>query len=543
MAENLELKVTANTGEAVANLKKTEDAVDGVKNKTEQLGKAGGGVAASMKQASEGITKIRNAVMEWASALQIGVTIGNALVDVTNKIAAAIEKKAQALEKAAAKQQAYKIALDAVRKGHIEEGETLDKTVENYVAMTAAMGRLDEASRKYVEDAGLKIPETFKDAAEAGKKMETVIVGAFNRSIGEGHRWVEANRAAIGAYIAKMDDAQRRTSANFIAMVDSANRYAEVMKRLPAAVEVMLPAFKGTITTVKEAELAVLELAKAEGVSLSEVRQVIEKEYERTDAIGVTAEGYDKLIAAIDRLSDRQKKIPMDIDVEIRKRRELQDEIDKFTAGSKQREQERVDAVNKTYEQNHTERQEWIKEQARIEQGMREWTDATQGARSAFGALSGDFTAINAEVRGFIEAGGRAQDVMVGMTGVAMTWNRSTEEMNRTLERQLEIMGRLDEKMVQALDKYEQWRSAIATAVSALQDGTTSSSGFIEMMNQLATQLSTNFGAAAGEAGDEVRRLIATIQALIATATMGGSTSIDPTLWGGLEREYGKGKK
>lgn len=183
---------------------------------------------------------------------------------------------------------------------------------------------------------------------------------------------------------------------------------------------------------------------------------------------------------------------------------------------------------------------QWISQTDRVEAGMRQWKESTQGAGSAFGALSGDFTQINGAVESFLARGGQLQNLMVGMAEVSMTWKKSTEEMNRALEAQLALLGRLDEKMVGTLDKFEQWRSAMAYAVDALDKGTMSVPAFIEAMNQLATQLSQNFGAAAGEAGDEVRRLIAAIQALIAQATVGGGTNIDPTLWGGLEREFGR---
>lgn len=542
MADELEIKIRAIVDEAVANLKKTETAVAGVTKETENLNKKQGTLADGMKKSSEGLTKIKNAVMEWASALQIGVTVGNMLVDVTNKIAASLEKKAAALEKANAQQQAYKIALKAVADGHIAEGATLDQTVANYVAMTAAMGKLDEASRKYIAEAGLKIPASFKETAVQGEKMETVIKGAFSRSIEEGRRWASENKAAIDAYIAKMSEAQRETSKDFIAMTTAANQHAEAMKKLPASIEAILPAFKGTLTTMGEAEDAILGMAKATGSSIEQIREVVEAEYARKDATGVTAQAYDALIAAIDRLHEAQKNIPADIDVEIAARKRLQDEIDKHNVESTKKWEDKKKAEKDYAEDfvrtNEEQQVAWRTQTDRVEENMRRWTDATQGAGSAFGALSGDFTKINEEVKRFVEAGGDASQVMVGMQAIALSVAQATDEATASLYRHIEATKLLREEQMNVLDVAQGWRDYLANLKEGYDVGLTSLKGYVDGLAQFKAQLLTLFGSVTGEAKKGLEDMIALIDALMQTA--GGREAFDASYKGAAQRAFEK---
>lgn len=469
MAENLEIKVSAETGQAVADLKKTETAVAGVTKEVKKLdeeskkaskGGIGGDLSESLNKTTGGFTKMLEATGKISLIFGAAVAAGKALGAALDYVITRVSKASAAKQEAEARTIRFHSALKLAEKGTIDLGRSTEQMLANYDAYIAKMREstaATEAQARALKEYQLEVEGLSEATAAAGRSTAFQLL-----SPEEANAQLDSVRALAQGLNDLLGKAFREGGA------EERDAWAQANKD---AVEKVMGYFKEFPEKAPEY-----------------VRQAYE-------AMNAAAETLD-------------------------------------FAG-----------INAQYEANVARQKEWIAEQDRVNAGMAEWTAKTQGASSAFGALSGDFTAINASMAEFYRAGGQTKDVMVGMAEVAMTWQRSTEAMNRTLERQLEIMGRLDEKMATTLEKYEQWRSAIATAVSSLQDGTTSASGFIAIMNSLATQLSQNFGAAAGEAGDEVRKLIATIQALIATATTGGAGNIDPTLWGGLERQYGKGRK
>jgi len=531
--------------------KASEEAGAGVRSVGTAAGESSGKVTRlgdAMKKSSESVTKVKNAVMEWASALQIGVTIGNALVNITNKVATSMERKAAAAEKAALEAQKYQIAMKAVRDGLIEEGETTEETLANYVAMTAAMGKLDEASRKYVAEAGLKVPESFKETAVQGAKMEVVIKGVFGRSLEEGRKWSAENRAAIDAYIAKMSDAQRETSKDFIAMTEAAKAHAEAMKSLPAAIASILPSFKEVVTSSLEAENAVLAMAQSSGQSIEKIREVIEAEYKRNDATGATALGYDQLIAAVDRLLALQKNIPIDIDVEIEARKRLAEAVKDEMAEKEKAIQDYLAKQAAERQANDQQfaanRQRQAEERAtadHVEENMRKWTNATQGVGKAFGALSGDFTAINAEVRKFVEEGGKAEEVMTSMQLIALGVAEANDAATASIYRHLEATGLLREEQELALDAAQGWRDYLANLKEGYDTGLSSLSAYIRGLIDFKGQLLQLFSSVSGEAKRGLEDVIAMIEALMQTA--GTREAFDTSYAGQAQRAFGKGGK
>ncbi len=526
----------------------------------EEIGKTGKAAAATGEQtvalgdkirsSTERFNKFRGSALELWGALQLGQQIGEGVSRAIDLIAAKLAQKDEAERKAAAAAQAHQIAMKAVRDGLIEEGKTIDETVLNYAKATVALGKLDEGSRKFIEGiAGLKVPDALPDLAKQGEAMELSLRGAFARGTDAGKRFVLENQAALEQYRRDVESTGRVVSDGFKVMVDGTLQAARAAQSVPAALNAALPAIKTSVESYNELAIKVLEMAKAHDVTLPQLREVIEKEIARKDATGASFDAYSKLIEVIDRLHTAHKTIPEDIDQEISRRKALQDEIDKFTRESNERgverEKQQAEEVNRVFEERAQRQREFIEEATRVEQQMNKWTDATQGAGKAFGALSGDFTSLNAEVAKFIAEGGNVNDLQVGMSIITLQIAQATERENAAFRERLTLMKAMREETEQALDAAKGWSDYITVATESFVNGGTSLQTFLKILGEFSTGLQQLYGPGGigSVAEKRLKAMIDLLRDLMAAASSGqlkGGTA--PTgLKGWLEEALGDG--
>lgn len=521
--------------EAAAGIKQTGAAAGEAAGKTVMLGD-------QIRSTTERFNKFRGAALEMWGALQLGQQIGEGVSRAIEAVAERLERKAQAAERAAAADQAALIAMKAVRDGLIEEGRTIEETVLNYGKATVALGKLDEQSRKFIEGvAGLKVPDALPDLAKQGEAMELALRGAFTRGTEAGRRFVLENKAQLEQYRANVESTGRSVSEDFKAMVDGVLQAARAAQQVPAALDQVLPSIKTSAQSYNELAIKVLEMAKAQDVTLPQLRQIIESEIARKDATGETFDAYSRLIEVVDRLHESHKSIPEDIDREIARRKALQTEIDKFTKESNQRGQQReaweAAEVNQVWEERVQQQKDFIAESTRVEEQMGRWIDVTQGAGKAFGALSGDFSAINAEVRRFVEAGGDVEKVGVSMQTIVLGVAAASREATQALLDQAVAQRTLNEAQAEALSMTQGWTDYILLLEESFKSGALSLQALTIQATEFRTQLQRLFGTVSGEARDALEGAIALLEQLLATA---GATdrNTDFSYKGQLERQF-----
>lgn len=246
MSEDLELKVKADTGEAVANLQKTEKAVDGVTKATDRLdtsakkaskslndaGAAGkksgvelGGVADGLNKTTGGFAKLLESTgkvsLIFGAAVAAGKLLSTALVSLVDSSSKAAEAQQRAAERAIKFEAALRLAKD----GTIALGRSTEEMLANYDAyaekMRAARISTDETTealkrqKQAFDELQAGLPDiqkrtsfTILSPEDAAKQLDSVkalaegLNNAFEKAFqagGEGERdkWVAANEEAV----------------------------------------------------------------------------------------------------------------------------------------------------------------------------------------------------------------------------------------------------------------------------------------------------------------------------------------------------------
>lgn len=246
MSEDLELKVKADTGEAVANLQKTEKAVDGVTKATDRLdtsakkaanslnkvkdsdgglNKSLGDAGTRINKAVEGFSRLREAVAKLAmvySTAAIGVKL---FLDSWAKNVNANSEILATQQKAEAATIKFESAMRLAQRGLIDLGGTQEQFLARYDAYVAklregktAVDEETEALKRQKQafdelQAGLpdiqkKFSFTVLSPEDAAKQLDSVkalaegLNNAFEKAFqagGEGERdkWVAANEEAV----------------------------------------------------------------------------------------------------------------------------------------------------------------------------------------------------------------------------------------------------------------------------------------------------------------------------------------------------------
>lgn len=317
-----ELGLAGKAGEqAAGGIKKAGDAAESAAS---GMGKAG----EAIKKSTEGFNKLRGAALEAFGAVSLGQQIGEAVskgIDLLAEKQALAELKAAALER---RQITLDAANRAVTRGLIEAGKTEEETLQRYVRMTTALGRLDEQSRLYIATvAEMKAPEVWGEVEKRADAMVQTLTGAYARSEEEGNRWALANAAAIKGVIADFDRVGKEAPAALSEYIAKAEEWAKANEKAAASARALG-------TDAAAAVSGVTALGKAlEGVGKEDVAKTI-------DAVAgalarIRAEGGDVAQAvrdnfeAIGRLRDEAEKSYETLDAF---RKQVMDQIPAYQA-------------------------------------------------------------------------------------------------------------------------------------------------------------------------------------------------------------------
>lgn len=290
MAEELEIKVKADTGEAVANLGKAEKAVGGVTREVKKLdetssaaAKKGLGTELSegLNKTTGGFTKMLEATGKVTLIFGAAVAAGKALAAGIDAVAESLGKSLQRQMDAEARTIKFESALRLAQKGTIDLGHSTEEMLKNYDAYveklrgaedaTRAVARAQNELKMALDDIGAAVSKAQKETSfalvspdkvqEDIKAIEALGVGLENAlkkafEIGgeeERDRWAEANKAAvekvvetytrlgrevpenIRAVSAAQDNAAAATEAWVQREVDAYDRLAKETERRRAA--------------------------------------------------------------------------------------------------------------------------------------------------------------------------------------------------------------------------------------------------------------------------------------------------------------------
>ena len=261
MAEELEIKVKADTGEAVANLGKTEKAVAGVTKEVKtldgtssQAGKKGLGtdLADGLNKTTGGFSRLLEATGKISLIFGAAVVAGKALAAGIDAIADSLGKAAQRQMDAEARTIKFDSALRLAQKGTIALGHSTEEMLKNYDAYVAKISKATDATTALAHATALYQMEVagVADAiAKAGagrgftiispedinKQLDQIktLATSLNKVLGEAFEeggaaardaWATANEESVQKVIAAYEKAGRDIPENL-------RPYSEALKR------------------------------------------------------------------------------------------------------------------------------------------------------------------------------------------------------------------------------------------------------------------------------------------------------------------------
>lgn len=484
MSEDLELKVKADTGEAVAGLQKTEKAVDGVTKATEKLdtsakkaakslndagtaskksGSEIGSVAEGLNRTTGGFSKLMEATGKISLIFGAAVAAGKALAAGIDAISASLDKQAKIEGAAIDRKIQFDKALRLAKDGTIALGHSTEEMLKNYDAyiekMRAARMGTDEQTEALkrqkqafdelqtgLPDIQKKFSFTVLSPEDAAKQLDSVkalaegLNNAFEKAFqagGEGERdkWVAANEEAV----------KKVTEA-----------YQKAGLELPAHLKAISQAQDDS--AAKAMEWAAQQAA-----------------------------AYDQVAAAADR------------------RRAAEAAATNFSAP--------------------------------VESEFKAIQDAAVGAAVANGMFGDSLD----KVAGIVaQTGG----VMQVNAPILLSLKDATDEATAALYRHLEASRLFRDDMTQTMDTMTGWRDYIANLKEGYDNGTIALTTYMGLLADFQRQLQTMFAGATGDAKDAIDDMTDAIRALLATATGGAAIpTLDVSPLGQLERELARKKR
>jgi hypothetical protein len=282
VAEELKIKVDAETGAAVANLKKVETATANVKKEVKSLDgaakKSGEAIGDSVSKNVSSFTKLAEGVGKVTMIFGLAVAAGKALSAGIDAISASMAKADKAAEEAAVRTIKFEAALRLANKGIIDLGGSTEEMLRNYDAYIEKTQRsttaTQEATRALAEyQMALDgIAEVTKAAAasmafsimtpeEAEKQLDSIkslgigLENALRKAFeggGEEERakWAAANEEAvqkviaayekmgkeIPAHLAAVAAAREQDVSGFMAWVDAMNEATRAIEAQRSAI-------------------------------------------------------------------------------------------------------------------------------------------------------------------------------------------------------------------------------------------------------------------------------------------------------------------
>jgi uncharacterized phage infection (PIP) family protein YhgE len=474
VSEDLELKVKADTGEAVAGLQKTEKAVDGVTKATDRLdtsakkaakslndagtaskksGSEIGSVAEGLNRTTGGFSKLMEATGKISLIFGAAVAAGKALAAGIDAISASLDKQAKVEGAAIDRKIQFDKAMRLAKDGTIALGHSTEEMLKNYDAyiekMRAARVGTDETTealkrqKQAFDELQAGLPElqkkysfTILSPEDAAKQLDSVkalaegLNNAFEKAFqagGEGERdkWVAANEEAVK----KVTEAYEK-----------------------AGIE--LPSHLKTI-------------AQAHDDSAAKAMEWASRE----------AAAYDQVAAAAER------------------RREKESAAQNFSTP--------------------------------VTGEFKAIQDAAVGAAAASGQFG---TSLDVVAQKVVSLGG---ELSVGAP-VLLNLAAAEDAVTEALYRRLKATKLLREEQMESLGVAEGWLAYISNIEASMAQGITSTTVGIGLLADFQRQLQTMFAGATGDAKKVIDDVTDAIRALIATAT-GGTLDLSPL--GQLERE------
>lgn len=324
MSEELEIKVRADTGEAVTNLKKTETAVDGVTKATKVLDQTQGKAGDAIRKQTEGLNKLRGAFMEVWAALGIGKMVGDALAAVIDKVSASMARHDAKMQQAAVDSIKFAQAMRLAEKGLIGLGGTQEQFLARYDAYVAKMSPATkeiEKQAKALERLKFETEQVQKaiDAAAAGKsftfispddiakqeeslrnmglRLDEILGKAFaSGGAEERQRWADANKeaveTAIAAYARFGLEAPANVKAAYEAMTGSSAVWMKQLAEENAAAEEV---FQAKLRRWAAEDAAANRTSKAP----EEFRQIQQEAFGAAVAMGELGTNLDRVAEAV----------------------------------------------------------------------------------------------------------------------------------------------------------------------------------------------------------------------------------------------------
>ena len=279
MAEQLEIQVKAETGEAVANLGKTEKAVAGVTKETDKLDKSAkqaskslsdagaaskksggeiGSVAEGLNKTTSGFAKMMEATGKLSLIFGAAVAAGKALSAGLVALVDSISKAASAKQAAEARSIKFESALRLAQKGVIDLGHSTEQMLANYDAYVAKMHEATKATEEQAravaeyqmtlqrldeivssaKSRGFTImsPEDMDKQFDAVRSLAKGLDDALGKAFKEGgaeerDKWAAANEEAVKMVLEAYKRIPDEIPANIKAIADAQNASAAAARQ------------------------------------------------------------------------------------------------------------------------------------------------------------------------------------------------------------------------------------------------------------------------------------------------------------------------
>jgi hypothetical protein len=251
--EELKIKVSADTGEAVGNLGKAEKAIDGVKKKTQELDaagkKAGESIGQSVSKQVSGFTQLAEGMGKVTMIFGMAVAAGKALAAGIDAISASLDKQAKIEGAAIDRKIQFDKAMRLAKDGTIALGHSTEEMLRNYDAyiekMRAARAGTDEQTEALkrqkqafdelmagMPDIQKKYSFTILSPEDAAKQLDSIkalaegLNNAFEKAFQAGGesemaKWRAANEEAVQSVIKAYEKAGLELPAHLKAIAQA----------------------------------------------------------------------------------------------------------------------------------------------------------------------------------------------------------------------------------------------------------------------------------------------------------------------------------
>jgi len=513
VAEELEIKVKADTGEAVANLGKAEQAVEEITAAAKELSKEG----------TEALKDVGDEAKKTAEEL---------------KKAAEEQRKAAYAEGNAERQRRGNIRkkVNDAASGNAEEelaklAPGLDKTLGKFTSLltvvskftaifgaAVAVGKAFAAGIDAVSNSLEKSARIEGEAIDRKIRFDKALRLARDGTIALGHS-TEEMFANYDAYIAKLDRAKKGMETN----EEASRRYAKAVEEVGRAVKQAQDEMSFKLVSPEEIN-GTMGSVKALARGLNDIFARVFKDGGTEEVIKwakANEDGVNKVIAVY-------KAYGATVPDELRRAKEALDR-DKSTTEWVEREVAAYDELEEAVRKQREAQSAAINRTSKAPAEFKHIQDAAFGAAVAAGELGTNLDNVAAAV---VATGG----TMTVGAPYMIQYAQATREATQALLDMAVAHKGLREEQAQALEATKGWTDYILTLKDGYESGTTSLYNYVTALGAFKTQLLQMFAGAKGEAKESLQAIIDLINELVRTAGAGGRETFSPGPLGDLER-------